>query len=143
MTNKNNTFYVSTAIDYASGSPHIGHAYEKIGADVIARWNRKIGNETFFLTGTDEHGLKIVEQAKKINLTPKDFVEIESLKFIELTKTLNLSNDFFIRTTNQKHKEFIQKMLQKSFDKSDIYLAEYEGLYCAGCEKYYSSSDLI
>lgn len=140
---KDSNFYVSTAIDYASGSPHIGHAYEKIGADVIARWKRKTNYKTFFLTGTDEHGLKIVENAKKKNLSPEEFVEIETKKFIDLTKKLNLSNDYFIRTTNLEHKNYIQKILQKIYDKGDIYLADYEGLYCVGCEVFYNKSDLL
>ena len=90
---KTNKFYITTAIDYASGSPHIGHAYEKIGTDVLARWNRQIGKETYFLTGTDEHGQKIVEKAAEKNMSPKEFVDVESQKFIDLTKTLNLSNN--------------------------------------------------
>jgi methionyl-tRNA synthetase len=143
MNSNNNTFYVTTAIDYASGNPHLGHAYEKIGADVLARWNRLIQHKTFFLTGTDEHGQKIKELADKENITPKEFVDSKVKQFIELTKVLDLSNDFFIRTTDENHKTFVQNMLQKSFDNGDIYLGEYSGLYCVGCEKYYAESDLI
>src|SRR6056297_3282294 len=91
-------FYITTAIDYASGAPHIGHAYEKISADVLARWNKIIGKDTFFLTGTDEHGQKIVNTAEKAKKSPKEFVDEKAKIFQDLTKKLNLSNDFFIRT---------------------------------------------
>ena len=137
------TFYITTAIDYASGSPHIGHAYEKIGADILARWKRLTNYETFFLTGTDEHGQKIVEKAGESGLSVEDFSHREAQKFIQLTKDLNLSNDFFIRTTNDDHKQYVKEMLQKSFDNGDIYLADYEGLYCVGCERYYTQDELI
>lgn len=136
------TFYVTTAIDYPSGNPHIGHAYEKTAADVLARWNRSIGNETFLLCGVDEHGQKIVEKAEEENLKPEDFVAKVTPKFQEMLKTFNISNDFFIRTTDKKHKEFVQKMLKRSFENGDIYKGEYEGLYCVGCERYYDQNEL-
>jgi len=140
---KENKFYITTAIDYASGKPHIGHAYEKIAADVLARWNRNIGKEVFFQTGTDEHGQKIVEKAKEIGKTPKDFVDIIVPQFKNMNKKLNVNYDYFLRTTDEDHKKFVQKMLQKSFDNGDIYLGEYEGLYCVGCERYYTEDELI
>lgn len=138
-----NKFYITTAIDYASGSPHLGHAYEKISADVLARWNRIIGKETFFLTGMDEHGQKIVENAQKAKKSPKDFVDGISKEFEKLTKILNLSNDFFIRTTDEKHEKIVQEMLQKAKDNGDIYKGNYEGLYCVGCERFYGEDELI
>jgi methionyl-tRNA synthetase len=140
---KNNKFFVTTAIDYASGKPHIGHAYEKVCADVIARWNRDIGNEVFFLTGTDEHGQKIVEKAAEINKSAQDFVNIMAPQFKNLLTKLNISNDYFVRTTDDSHKTFVSKMLQKSFDNGDIYKGSYEGLYCVGCEKYVEEEDLL
>jgi methionyl-tRNA synthetase len=136
-------FYITTAIDYASGNPHLGHAYEKISADILARWNRNIGKKTFFLTGTDEHGQKIVENAEEANEDIKKFVDKNAQKFVELTKTLNLSNDSFIRTTDSKHKKIVQEMLQKAYDNGDIYKGSYEGLYCVGCERYYGEDELI
>lgn len=137
------SFYVTTAIDYASGKPHLGHAYEKIAADVLARWNRNIGKDVYFQTGTDEHGQKVKEEAQKINKTPEQFVSFITPQFQELCNKLNISNDFFITTTNKKHKIEVQKILQQSFDNGDIYKANYEGLYCVGCEKYYTQQDAI
>ncbi|MFT4243972.1 MAG: methionine--tRNA ligase [Candidatus Woesearchaeota archaeon] len=138
-----NTFYITTAIDYATGTPHIGHAYEKIATDVIARCKRLQGKDVFFLTGTDEHGQKVFEKAQENNKWVQEFVYEQTQKFIDLTKTLNLSNDFFIRTTDIEHKQFVQQMLQKAYDNGDIYLDEYDGLYCVGCEKYYGEDELI
>lgn len=143
MTNDKNTFYITTPIYYATGNPHLGHSYTSIGSDLIARFNRLLGKKTFFLTGTDEHGQKVADKAAEKNLTPQKFVDIESQKFQDLTETLNLSNDFFIRTTQEKHKQFVQEMLQKAFDNGDIYLGEYDGLYCVGCEKYYAEDELL
>lgn len=143
--NSKNTFYITTAIDYATGTPHIGHAYEKIAADVIARFQRLNENHVFFLTGTDEHGQKVFEKAQENNQDVQKFVDEQSKKFKELVskKNLDLSNDYFIRTTQDEHKQFVQKMLQKAYDNGDIYLDEYDGLYCVGCEKYYGEDELI
>ncbi len=143
MNKDNNKFYITTAIDYASGAPHIGHAYEKIGADVLARWNRNIGKNVFFLTGTDEHGQKVVEKAKEANIENQKFVDKISKEFKDLCSKLNISNDYFIRTTQDEHKKIVQEVLQKSYDNGDIYKGEYEGLYCVGCERYYKEDDLV
>jgi len=140
---KKEKFYITTAIDYASGAPHIGHAYEKIAADILARWNRNIQNDVFFQTGLDEHGQKIYEKALELNKTPKEFVDLISKQFENLILKLNISNDSFVRTTNDKHKQIVQKMIQKSFDKGDIYKGHYEGLYCVGCERYYTEDELL
>ena len=137
------TFYVTTAIDYASGKPHIGHAYEKVAADVLARWNRNIGKNVFFQTGTDEHGQKISEKAKEAKKTEQEFVDLIVPQFENLCKELNISYDYFFRATNEKHKKMVQEVFQKSFDNGDIYLGEYEGLYCVGCERYYTEDELI
>jgi methionyl-tRNA synthetase (EC 6.1.1.10) len=106
---KKNSFYITTAIDYPSGKPHIGHAYEKILADVIARWQRRKGKEVFFLTGTDEHGQKIEKYAKAQQKPPQEFVDAMSAQFIELCRSLNISNDDFIRTTQPRHVEVAER----------------------------------
>jgi methionyl-tRNA synthetase len=138
-----NTFYITTAIDYASGNPHLGHAYEKIASDVIARWKKSIGKEVFFQTGTDEHGQKILEKAKENNINVKKFVDEKTKEFKILKEKLNLDTDYFIRTTDENHKKVVQRVLKKSFDNGDIYMGKYEGFYCIGCEKYYSREDLL
>jgi methionine--tRNA ligase len=137
------TFYITTAIDYASGKPHMGHAYEKIAADIIARWNRNSGKDVFFQTGVDEHGQKIKEKAQEINKTPQEFVKFITPQFQNLYKKLNITNDYFIKTTNEEHKKLVKEILQKIYDKGDIYKSKYEGLYCVGCERYYTETDLI
>ena len=103
-------FYISTAISYTNGPPHIGHTYEVIAADVIARFHRLKGEDVFFLTGTDEHGLKVKQKAREENITPQELSNELSLKFIELTKTFNCSNDDFIRTTEERHKRSVQEI---------------------------------
>jgi methionyl-tRNA synthetase len=141
--NNTNKFFITTPIYYASGKPHLGHAYTSIACDVLARWNRDIGKQVFFLTGTDEHGQKIVENAEMINKTPREFVDLIVPQFKTLLTKLNISNDYFVRTTDDTHKTFVQKMLQKSFDNGDIYKGSYEGLYCVGCEKYVEEDELL
>ena len=136
------TFYITTAIDYPSGKPHMGHAYEKICADIYARWHRLDSRDVFFLTGTDEHGQKIERCAKKENLTPKQYVDKMVPFFKTLVKSYNISSDKFIRTTDPKHKKYCQQILQKVFDKGDIYKGKYEGWYCIDCETYYTEKDL-
>jgi methionyl-tRNA synthetase len=138
-----NKFYVTTPIYYASGRPHLGHVYTSISADVIARWNRLLNKEVFFLTGTDEHGQKVEKKAKEENKSPIDYVNNIVKEFKEMSNFFNISNDYFIRTTYKEHKEFVQKVLQISFDNGDIYKADYEGLYCVDCEAYYKEADLI
>lgn len=135
-------FYITTAIDYTSGKPHMGHCYEKICADVLARWHRQRGEDVFFLTGTDEHGQKIQLAAKKENLKPKEYVDQIVIHFKELCKKYNVSYNRFIRTTDKDHEEFVKDYLQRVFDKGDIYLGKYEGWYCIDCEQYYTERDL-
>ncbi len=139
---KRNKFYITTAIDYPSGKPHIGHAYEKILADVIARWHRLKGKEVFFCTGSDEHGQKIEKYAKRDNKTPQDFVNKMTAEFLKLCKVLNISNDDFIRTTEQRHIKVALALLEKAKQKGDIYKDKYEGFYCVDCESFYSERDL-
>lgn len=135
-------YYITTAIDYPSGNPHIGHAYEKLTADIIARWKRVKGNEVFFLTGTDEHGLKIQRTAEKTGMTPHEFVDQNVVKFRELCKKWNISNDYFIRTTDKKHEDVVIQIFNKINQKGLIYLDKYTGLYCADCEAFYQKKDL-
>ena len=139
----NKKFYITTAIDYANDVIHIGHSYQKIIADVLARYHRLTGDETYFLTGTDEHGQKVEKNAKDYGINPKKFVD----KIVTADKaewnTLNISYDRFIRTTDNDHIKFAQKFYLKSKAKGDIYLGAYDGLYCEGCEAYLVESDLI
>ena len=134
----NNSFFVTTPIYYVNDSPHIGHAYTSIACDVIARFNRLNNKKTMFLTGTDEHGLKIEQASKKKNMNTKEFVDKMSLDFKKLTKLLNLSNDFFVRTTENFHKkasQHIWKILKKN---NQIYLDKYKGWYSISDESYFN-----
>ncbi len=136
------TFYVTTAIDYVNAEPHIGHAYQKIVADVLARWHKLLGEDVFYLTGTDEHGKKVADSAEKAGKSPKDFVDEISEKFKESWKNLNIRPDRFIRTTDQDHVEIVQNFIKKVNENGDIYEGEYSGLYCTGCEAYYTEKEV-
>lgn len=135
-------YYITTAIAYVNGSPHIGHALEMIQADVWARYFRLKGRDTFFLTGTDEHGIKVYETATEVGMEVQDFVDMNAKKFEDLTKILNLSNDAFVRTTSEHHKLGAQKIWKELFGKGDIYKDTYEGNYCVGCEAYLTERDI-
>lgn len=135
--------YITTPIYYVNDKPHLGHAYTSIAADVLARFHRDIGDEVFFLTGTDEHGAKIAQAAEKAGREPKEFVDELSEKFQGLTKVLNLSNDEFIRTTNPEHEKLVQEFLQKIYDAGYIYKKAYKGLYCVACEQFYTEKELV
>ncbi len=136
-------FYITTAIAYVNADPHIGFALELLQADVLARYHRLIGDDTYFLTGTDEHGTKVAQAAEKHKLDTKEFVDQTAAKFSELCKKLNISNDDFIRTSDQKkHWPTAQLIWQKLADKGDLYKKDYEGLYCIGCEGMKKKSDL-
>jgi methionyl-tRNA synthetase len=137
-------FYVTTTIPYANAPPHIGFALEIIQADILARWNRQKGKDVFFLTGTDEHGTKNYQTAKKQDLTPKEFVDKNSDAFKELTKVLNISDDYFIRTTDKKvHWPGVVEMWKLLEKKGDIYKKSYTGSYCSGCERFITDKDLV
>ena len=136
-------FYVTTPIYYVNAEPHIGHAYSTIVADVLNRFHALAGYETFFLTGTDEHGDKIVEAAEKSGQTPKAYVDRISQLFRDLWPRLNISNNYFVRTTDPGHKETVKNILDLVNDKGDIYFSEYEGLYCRGCERFYTERELV
>jgi len=139
----NNKFYITTSIPYTNAPPHIGFAFEIIQADVLARYNRILGNDVFFLTGTDEHGIKTLRVAKEVGKEPLEFANEISEKFKELTRVLNISNDDFIRTTDEvRHKPTIEK-LWKQLDKAgDIYKKKYEGFYCPGCEAFKTEKEI-
>lgn len=138
-----NTFYITTAIDYINGPPHIGHAFEKIIADAIARYHRLRGEDTFYLTGTDEHGKKNYETAVEKGMDPREFVDEMAPKFQELEEILNLSLDNFIRTSDKKvHHPTVKDVWKRLEDNGDIYKKEYEGLYCPGCESFVKERDL-
>lgn len=137
------TFYITTAIDYTNSEPHIGHAYQKIVADALARWNKIKGNDVFFLTGTDEHGQKIARSAEELGKTPKEFVDSLAKKFENSWKLLNIDFDRFIRTTDEDHKKKVQEFIKLMNKKGDIYKGQYKGLYCEGCEAYITEKDLV
>ncbi|MEW5907974.1 MAG: methionine--tRNA ligase [Patescibacteria group bacterium] len=137
-------FYITTAIDYVNAPPHLGHALEKVQADAIARYQRLLGKEVYFLTGTDEHGIKIVQSAQNANKTIEEFSQKNTAKFRELIKQLNISNDDFIRTSDQKrHWPGAQKLWKELVKTGDIYKSKYQGYYCVGCEAYITEKDLI
>lgn len=136
-------YYIATAIDYVNAKPHIGHAYEKVLADALARWNRLQGKKVFFLTGTDENAQKNVQAAKEAGVPTKQFVDKNSEVFIKLCKKLNIGNDDFIRTTETRHIKVAQEIFDKVYKKGNIYKGTYEGLYCYGCEAYKTEKDLV
>jgi methionyl-tRNA synthetase len=135
-------YTVTTAIDYVNAAPHLGHAYEKIASDVLARYARLQGRPVFFLTGTDEHGTKVEKTAKSKGLEPKAYTDEVSGEFKKAWEHLNLSYDRFIRTTDTDHYEVVAHLWQTMAAKDDIYKAGYQGLYCAGCEKFVTAKDL-
>lgn len=136
-------FYISTAIAYASGKPHIGNTYEIVLADAIARYKRLTGYDVYFQTGTDEHGQKIEEKASAQGILPQEFVDNISLEVRNIWDVMNTSYDKFIRTTNPTHKEKVQKIFKKLYDQGDIYKGKYEGLYCTPCESFFTESQLV
>lgn len=136
-------FYMTTAIAYTSGKPHIGNTYEIVLADSIARFKRQMGYDVFFQTGTDEHGMKIEEKAKAAGITPKQFVDNVSTEIKRIWDLMNTSYDKFIRTTDVDHEKQVQKIFKKLYEKGDIYKGEYEGLYCTPCESFWTESQLV
>jgi len=136
------SFYITTAISYVNGKPHLGHAYEAILTDVMARFQRLAGRDVYFLTGTDEHGEKVAKTAAQNNMTPEDFADQNAQSFREMTHSLEISNDDFIRTTEQRHLEASQAIWQKLKDNGDIYLGQYEGWYSVREEGYFAEDEL-
>ena len=141
-TAKKNPFYITTAISYVNGSPHLGHAYEVILTDVMARYKRLDGHETYFLTGTDEHGEKVATTAEKNGMQPKDFCDKTAQEFVDMADTLNISNDDFIRTTETRHHTASQAIWKKIEENGDIYLGAYEGWYSVRDEAYFGEDEL-
>jgi methionyl-tRNA synthetase len=136
-------FYVTTPIYYVNARPHLGHAYTTIIADVITRFQTMRPAEVYFLTGTDEHGDKVVRAAKKENLSPRAYVDKISHLFRTLWPELNINNNHFIRTTDASHMKVVRRILQNIYDAGDIYFSEYEGQYCFGCERFYTDRELV
>lgn len=136
-------YYITTAIAYTSGKPHIGNTYEAVLADSIARYKRLEGYEVYFQTGTDEHGQKIEQKAEEKNITPKAFVDGVAGEIRKIWDLMNTSYDKFIRTTDTDHEKQVQKIFKKLYDKGDIYKGSYEGLYCTPCESFWTESQLV
>ncbi len=138
------SFFLTTPIFYVNDAPHIGHAYTEVAADVLARWHRQSGDDTWFLTGTDEHGQKILRTATANGVEPKEWADrlVESA-WKPLLDTINISNDDFIRTTDKRHEEGVAKFLQKLYDDGHVYAGEFEALYCVGCEEFKPKSEIV
>lgn len=132
------TFYITTPIYYPSDKLHIGHAYTTVAADAIARYKRQTGYDVMFLTGSDEHGQKIQRIAEENGVTPKEYVDKIVVGFKKLWKLLHITNDDFIRTTEERHTKSVQKIFQELYDRGDIYKSEYEGWYCVPCETFWT-----
>ena len=136
-------YYISTAIAYTSAKPHIGNTYEIVLGDAIARYKRLKGFDVYFQTGTDEHGEKIELKAKEAGITPKEYVDNIASQIKDIWDIMNTSYDRFVRTTDPKHECEVQKIFKKMYDKGDIYLGKYEGLYCTPCESFFTESQLV
>ena len=136
-------FYMTTAIAYTSGKPHIGNTYEIVLADAIARFRRQEGYDVYFQTGTDEHGQKIQEKAEKAGITPKEYVDNVAGEGKRIWDLMNTSYDNFVRTTDEDHEKQVKKIFKKLYDKGDIYKGSYEGLYCTPCESFWTESQLV
>ena len=143
MPQSKGPFYMTTAIAYTSGKPHIGNTYEIVLADSIARFRRQEGYDVFFQTGTDEHGQKIELKAEEAGITPKEFVDNVSTEIKRIWDLMNTSYDKFIRTTDDYHEKQVQKIFKKLYDQGDIYKGSYEGLYCTPCESFWTESQLV
>jgi len=136
-------FYLTTPIYYVTDPPHLGTAYSTVNADAIARWHRLIGDEVKFLTGTDEHGLKVAEAARDQGVSPQEWADRTSARFVEAWAALDIANDDFLRTTEDRHRITVQAFLTKVYDNGYIYKGSYKGLYCVSCEDYYTVDELV
>ncbi len=136
-------YYLTTPIYYVNDAPHVGTAYTTVNADALARWHRLLGDDVWFMTGTDEHGAKIVEAAEANGMTPREWTDRTSERFVEAWRRLDISNDDFIRTTEPRHYTVVQQFLQRIYDNGFIELAKYSGLYCVSCEDYYTEDQLV
>ncbi len=137
------TFYITTPIYYVNAEPHLGHAYTTVAADVLNRFYQLSGFETFFVTGTDEHGDKVVQAAEAAGQSPKEYADRVSRLFRNMWPELSISYDYFIRTTDEDHKRVVVSILKKVYDSGDIYFGEYGGYYCFGCERFYTPKELV
>lgn len=135
-------YFITTAIDYVNSLPHIGTAYEKIGADVLARYHRMIGDDVLFQMGNDEHSVNVKKSAQDKKMSPKDYCDSMRPQFEDIWKKLNISYDRFVQTSDPRHHQSVQKLFQRIYDAGDIYEGEYEGLYCESCEAFYTEKDL-
>jgi methionyl-tRNA synthetase len=142
-TPETDRYYATTPIFYVNAEPHIGHAYNTIMVDVVTRFHRLKGDDTYFLTGTDEHGERIYQVAKAAGKTPEAYTDEVAAKFREVWDSLGIAYDEFIRTTEERHKRVVRRILQDVYDKGDIIFGEYGGLYCVGCERYYTDKELV
>ena len=136
-------YYLTTPIYYVNDAPHVGTAYTTVNADALARWHRLLGDDVWFMTGTDEHGAKIVEAAEANGVTPKEWTDRTSARFVEAWSRLDIGYDDFIRTTEPRHYAVVQQFLQRIYDNGFIELAPYFGLYCISCEDYYTEDQLV
>ena len=136
-------YYLTTAIAYTSGKPHIGNSYEIVLSDAMARFKRREGFDVFFQTGTDEHGQKIEEKAAAAGVSPKEFVDKVADEIKRIYKILNISYDKFIRTTDEDHERQVQKIFKKMYENGDIYKGAYKGWYCTPCESFWTESQLV
>lgn len=136
-------FYITTPIYYVNDRPHLGHAYTTVAADILARWRKQKGDSSFFLTGTDEHGAKVAQAAKNANKTPREFCDEKTESFKAAWERFGIEYSNFIRTTNPNHEAAVQKFLQALFDAGYVCKAQYNGLYCEGCEQYKNPDDLV
>ena len=136
-------YYITTAIAYTSGKPHIGNTYDVVLADAIARFRKLQGYDVFFQTGTDEHGIKIQEKAEAAGITPKEYVDKIAGEVKAMYDSLGVDYDIFMRTTDEDHERTVQKIFKKMYDNGDIYKGEYNGLYCTPCESFWTESQLV
>ncbi|MEO0454141.1 MAG: class I tRNA ligase family protein, partial [Verrucomicrobiota bacterium] len=139
----NDHFYITTAIDYVNGRPHLGHAYEKVLTDTLARWSRRQQRQVTFLTGVDEHGMKVQQSAEKLGRDPQEFCDEMAGHFKDLYDRLGISYDDFIRTTETRHKRVVQRILQEIHDQGDIYSGSYEGYYSPRQEQFLTEEDIV
>jgi methionyl-tRNA synthetase len=143
MKSSKGNFYITTAIDYVNSLPHIGTAYEKIGADIMARWMRRLGYEVNFQMGNDEHSTNVIKAAKAASLDPKKYCDQMREKFELVWKRLNISYDNFIQTSEERHIKGVQELFKKIYENGDIVKSHYEGWYCESCEAFYTEKDLV
>ena len=136
-------YYITTAIAYTSGKPHIGNTYEIVLADSIARFKKLNGYDVYFQTGTDEHGQKIQDKAEAAGKTPQQFVDEVAGEIKRIWDTMNTSYDKFVRTTDPEHKKKVQQIFKRLYDQGDIYKGYYEGLYCTPCESFFTEGQLV